>query len=104
LNSKYIKDKMLKGNGRNLKKGNGARFPQTALKYHLQKQGIKDTKGKMKGLYWFLIILGIIFFQRILERSRECPIRSRLPTEAQYIYIFFSFLEKYYNEIIFLSC
>lgn len=79
---------MLKGNGKNLKKGNGARFPQTALKYHLQKQGIKDTRGKMKGSCWFLIILGIIFFQRILKRNRECPIRSRLPTDAQYISFF----------------
>lgn len=71
LKSKYIKEKMLKGNRRNPRRSNGARFPETALNYHPTEKGNKGHKGKMQRLYWFLIIAGIISSKEFSRRAES---------------------------------
>lgn len=71
MKSKYIKENMLKGNGRNLKRSDGARSPRTAFLPTPQPQGIKDTRGKMKELCWLLITHGIIFFPKNFEKEQR---------------------------------
>lgn len=61
----------------------GPDFYKQVSNISLQKQRIEDPKGKMKKLSWVFNQIWNYFFQRILKRNRDHPIRSMLSTEEK---------------------